>query len=98
MVKYGSSSLPLSVILSTMSGSATSTEDFTPINGQVLTFFPAQSRQTVNVNIADDAVLENVEQFSVVLTQINNSQAQVVDVLNSTTVTISDNDREYTST
>ena len=98
VVKYGSSSLPLSVNLSTMSGSATSTEDFTPINDQVLTFSPDQSRQTVNVNIADDAVLENVEQFSVVLTQINNSQAQVVDVLNSTTVTISDNDRKYTST
>ena len=94
MVKYGSSSFPLSVSLSTMSGSATSPQDFTLINGQDLTFSPSQSRQTVNINIVDDDVLENMEQFSVTLTQIN-PRAPVMNLLNSANITIYDDDREW---
>ena len=94
VVKYGSSSLPLSVSLSTMSGSATSPQDFTPISGQELTFSPAQSRQTVAITIVDDEVLEDPEQFSVLLTQLV-PQTRVMNSFNSTTVTISDNDCKY---
>ena len=93
VVKYGSSSLPLSVSLSTMSGSATSPQDFTAISGQELTFFPTQNRQTVNISIIDDNVLEDVEHFLVMLTQIA-PLAPVSNLLNSVNITISDDDRE----
>ena len=93
MVKYGSSSLPLSVSLSTMSGSATSPQDFTAISVQELIFSPTQSRQTVSISIIDDSILEDVEQFSVMLTQIS-PLAPVSNSLNSANITISDDDRE----
>ena len=93
VVKYGSSSLPLSVNLSTMSGSATSPQDFTSINGQELTFSPAQSRQTVNVNIINDGIVEDLEEFTVFLTVPVSAQAQVVfGGSSTTTVQIIDDD------
>ena len=93
VVKYGSSSLPLSVSLSTMSGSATSPQDFTAISVRLI-FSPTQNRQTVNISIVDDSVLEDVEQFSVMLTQIS-PLAPVSNLLNSANIAISDDDREW---
>ena len=91
VVKYGSSSLPLSVNLSTMSGLATSDDDFTPINGQdtELTFSPSQSRQTVNINIVNDGTFEDSEEFTVLLIP-NSFQSRVCS--NITTVQIIDDD------
>ena len=94
VIKNGSSALPLSVSLSTMSGSAISPQDFTSVSGQELTFSPTQSRQTVNINILNDDILEDVEQFSVMLTQIN-PRASVMDSSNSANIIISDDDREW---
>ena len=93
VVKYGSSFLPLSVSLSTMSGSAASPQDFTAISGRELIFSPTQNRQTVNISIVDDSILEDVEWFSVLLTQIT-PLAPVSNLLNSANITISDDDRE----
>ena len=67
MVKYGNSSLSHSVRLFTMNGSATSSQDFTQIDGHILTFSPQQSRQTVVVAIVDDTILEEREYFTVQL-------------------------------
>jgi hypothetical protein len=76
-----------------MSGSAASPQDFTA-SVQELTFSPTQNRQTVNINIVDDNVLENVEHFLVMLTQIT-PRAPVMNLLNSANITIFDDDREW---
>ena len=96
VVKYGSSTLPLSVRLSTMSDSATSPQDFTEIVSRNISFTPGERRQTVSIGIVSDDVLENAEQFSVVLTQID-PQACLVEMQNMTTVTITSDDCEECS-
>ena len=98
VVKYGSSSLPLTVNLSTMSGSATSSLDFTPINGQdmELTFSPSLSRQTVNINIVNDDIFEDSEEFTVLLTPVSRQSRVRLDASNTTTVQISDDDSKKT--
>ena len=80
-----------------MSGSATSPQDFTEIVSQDISFAPGERRQTVNIFIVNDDVLEDAEQFSVVLTQIH-PQTRLVEMQNLTTITITDNDRELHST
>ena len=92
MVKYGSSSLPLTVSLSTMSGSASSPQDFTAISGMELTFSPSQSRQTVNINIINDGTFEDTEEFSVLLMPASLQSRVRSDGSNTTTVQISDDD------
>ena len=94
MVKYGSSSLPLSVNLSTMSGSATFPEDFTVISDQLqeLSFLPAQSRRTVSISIVDDTIFEDTEEFTVLLTPVSRQSRVRLDGSNSITVQISDDD------
>ena len=92
VVKYGSSSLPLSVSLSTMSGSATSPQDFTAISGQELTFSPTQNRQTVNINVINDGIFEDSEEFTVLLTPVSPQSRVRLDGSNTTTVQISDDD------
>ena len=96
VVKYGSSTLPLSVRLSTTSDSATSPQDFTEIVSQDISFAPGERRQTVNIVIVNDNVLEDAEQFSVVLTQIH-PQTRLMEMQNLTTITITDNDCECNS-
>jgi hypothetical protein len=91
VVKYGSSSLPLSVSLSTMSGSATSLQDFTA-SVQELTFSPTQNRRTVNINIADDVIFEDPEEFTVLLTPVSPQSRVRLDGSNTTTVQITDDD------
>ena len=98
VVKYGSSSLPLSVSLSTMNGSATSPQDFTPINGQQLTFSPAQRRQAVAITIINDVIFEDTEEFTALLTPISSQSRVLLDGSNSTTVQISDTDSKKYST
>ena len=92
VVKYGSSSLPLSVSLSTMSGSATSPQDFTLVSGQELTFSPIQSRQTANINILNDGIFEDTEEFTVLLSPVSPQSRVRLDGSNATTVQISDDD------
>ena len=96
VVKYGSSTLPLSVRLSTMSDSATSPQDFTEIVSQNISFTPGERRQTVSIGIVNDDVLEDAEQFSVVLIQID-PQTSLVEMQNMTTVTITSDDCEKCS-
>ena len=96
VVKYGSSTLPLSVRLSTMNESATSPQDFTEIIPQDISFTPGERRQTISIAIANDFVLEDAEQFSVSLTQID-PQTRLVEMQNMTTVTITDDDCEERS-
>ena len=93
MVKYGSSSLPLSVSLSTMSGSATSPQDFTAISVQLI-FSPTQSRQTASISIINDGIFEDSEEFSVLLTPVSPQSRIRLDGSNTTTVLISDDDSE----
>ena len=93
VVKYGSSTLPLSLRLSTMNDSATSPQDFTEIVSQDISFTPGERRQTVGIGIVNDDVLENAEQFSVVLTQID-PQTRLMEMQNSTTITITDDDSD----
>ena len=92
MVKYGSSSLPLSVSLSTMSGSATSPQDFTAISVQELTFSPTQNRQTVSINIINDGIFEDSEEFTVLLSPVSPQSQVRLDSSNTTMVLISDDD------
>ena len=99
VIKYGSSSLPLSVSLSTMSGSATSPQDFTPISGQELTFSPAQSRQTMNINIMNDGIYEDSEEFTVLLMPVSLQSRVLMNSSNTATVQISDDDsKKYSNT
>ena len=93
MVKYGSSSLPLSVSLSTMSGSATSPQDFTAISVQLI-FSPTQNRQTVSISIINDSIFEDSEEFFVLLTPVSPQSRVRLDGSNTTTVLISDDDSE----
>lgn len=93
VIKYGSSTLSLSVRLSTVSGSATSPEDYTQLSDFDLTFSPEQRRQTVSISIVNDSILESAEQFSIMLTQLV-PQARVMETLDSTTITITDDDCE----
>ena len=93
VVKYGSSSLPLSVSLSTMSGSATSPQDFTAISVQLI-FSPTQNRQTANISIINDSIFEDSEEFSVLLTLVSPQSRVRLDGSNTTTVLISDDDSE----
>ena len=94
VVKYGSSSLSLSVSLSTMSGSAISPQDFTAISAQELIFSPTQSRQTVSISIINDSIFEDSEEFSVLLTPVSPQSRVRLDGSNTTTVLISDDDSE----
>ena len=96
MVKYDSSSLPLSVSLSTMSGSASSPQDFTAISGMELTFSPSQSRQTVNISIINDDTFEDSEEFAILLTPVSRQSRVRLDGLNTTTVQICDDDSKTT--
>ena len=92
VVKYGSSSLPLSVSLSTMSGSAISPQDFTAISVQELIFSPTQNRQTISINIINDSIFEDSEEFSVLLTPVSPQSRVRLDGSNTTTVLIIDDD------
>ena len=92
VVKYGSSSFSLTVSLSTMSGSASSPQDFTAINGMELTFSPALNRQSVSINIINDGTFEDSEEFRVLLMPVSLQSRVRLDSSNITTVQISDDD------
>ena len=92
VVKYGSSSFSLTVSLSTMSGSASSPQDFTAINGMELTFSPALNRQSVSINIIHDGTFEDSEEFRVLLMPVSLQSRVRLDSSNITTVQISDDD------
>ena len=95
VIKYGISTLPLSVMLSTISASASAPGDYTEVNGHTLTFSPEERRQTLSITIIDDAVLEDTEQFFISMTQ-SDPRAEVMETQNVTTVTVMDNDGETT--
>ena len=90
IVKYGNSAVPFSVRLSTENDSAVSSLDFTQSN-QIVNFSPVENMKSVRINLTNDDVLEGNEQFSATLRQLN-SRALVLGALNSTTITINDDD------
>ena len=92
VIKYGSSTLPLQVRLSTVSGSATSPQDYTQLDDRELTFSPEQRRQTVTISIVTDNTFEDTEEFTVVLTQLSPLAQVVSDATNTTIIQIIDDD------
>ena len=92
VIKYGSSTLPLQVRLSTVSGSATSPQDYTQLDDRELTFSPEQRRQTVTISIVTDNTFEDTEEFTVVLTQLSPLAQVVSDATNTTIIRIIDDD------
>lgn len=63
----------ITVLVNTLAQTASAGADFTPIDGQSITFGPGVLTQTVVVTLADDSVFEPTEQFSVVLTGATNA-------------------------
>lgn len=62
----GDLSVPTTVQVSTMSGSAMSSDDFSPLN-LTITFLAGFTSQTVSVGIVDDSIPEGDETFTVAL-------------------------------
>lgn len=83
----GASANTITVNYATSNVSATAGTDYTALTG-TLTFAPGQTSKTISVSITDDADLENLETFNVVLTDATN--AAVID--GTGIVSISDND------
>jgi hypothetical protein len=61
--------IPVSVRLSTSSGSALAGEDFLPIDDLILTFAPGETSKTVSVILQGDPLHERDETFSLVLSE-----------------------------
>jgi hypothetical protein len=70
-VRFGDSSQVLSVRVETRDGTARAGEDYTSIS-QVVTFAPLELAKTIIVPILRDQNAERAEEFSVVLTDLNN--------------------------
>ena len=90
VVKYGNSAVPLSVRLSTANATALSSQDYTQRNLNV-NFNPTERTKSVRINLTNDDVLEENEQFTASLSQLG-SQARVLGALSSTTITITNDD------
>lgn len=81
--------------VSTVSGTATAGEDFTPINSQVVTFSGNTTTQTVTATVLGDLRYEPTETFTLQVvggTVAGNSDGNVVSLSTSGTGTIFDND------
>ena len=81
------------VLSYTVTGSATSGSDFTPLSGTV-TIGAGTTTATIDVSTIDDALIEATEDVTVTLNTITSGDPQVtIDVANnSDTLTIADND------
>ena len=84
------SGLPVTVVVNTQSGTATSPADFLAITNTTLTFAPGDTTETVAVTINGDVLDEANETFNVVLSQA--SQATIPAGQGVGTGTILDND------
>ena len=65
--------------------------DYTPLAGAPVTFNPGSTTATVTVTVADDALVENTEQFTLSLTS-NNQNVAISPTQNQATGNILDND------
>ncbi len=92
VMRTGIGTGPVSVDYLAYDGTATNLLDYTNVTGR-LTFLPGDTTQTFLVPIVDDAIGEDPEFFTVVLT---NAQGEaVLGPVNTATVTILDNDTSF---
>ncbi|MCA9016998.1 MAG: hypothetical protein KDA77_16820, partial [Planctomycetaceae bacterium] len=75
----------VSVLVSTQSGTAIADADFTQISNQQVTFAAGETTQTVTVSITNDTIVEDNEEFTVIL-----SDEKFDSVVDSNRVTIAD--------
>ena len=68
----------VSVTLTTADGSATASEDYTPVT-RTLSFQPGETRQSVTLSVAGDTLYEADERFSVRLTDLVNANPGVTE-------------------
>ncbi|MBL9151784.1 MAG: autotransporter-associated beta strand repeat-containing protein, partial [Verrucomicrobiales bacterium] len=90
-VSLSSQSSTDTVVHYTVSGTALSGSDFTPLSGSV-TIAAGQMSATIDVTATDDALLESAETVIVTLTGITGDTDITVGGANEATVTIADND------
>ncbi|POY34675.1 hypothetical protein C3K47_19010, partial [Solitalea longa] len=86
------SSQTITVDYSTLAGTATSGVDYTSVSNITLTFAPGETSKNISIAITRDNIKESDEQFSVVLSNINNATAGTLTGL----VTITDDDASPT--
>ncbi|CAI8022690.1 Endothelin-converting enzyme 1 [Geodia barretti] len=67
LVKSGETELPVEVLLSTVTGTASAPGDFTAVSDRVITFSAQQTSLTTTVNLMDDIIAEDEESFFVSL-------------------------------
>lgn len=82
----------VSVDIATVAGTAVGGLDFTPFT-QVLNFAPGQTSSNLLVQVVDDQVVEPLESFSLVLA--NPRGGALLGALTNTTVTITDEDMQF---
>ncbi|MCO4294078.1 Ig-like domain-containing protein, partial [Solitalea sp. MAHUQ-68] len=70
-----SSAQTITVDYSTSAGTATSGVDYTSVSNITLTFAPGETSKNISITITRDNIKESDEQFSVVLSNINNATA-----------------------
>ncbi|PVE20407.1 hypothetical protein DC522_32550 [Microvirga sp. KLBC 81] len=80
---------PVTVNYATQSGTATAGSDFIDITNGSVTFAPNETTKTVIVDLIDDTLVENTENFSVKLTSATNA---TLGTGTTATASISDND------
>ena len=96
-VSIGSPADTDTVVAYTISGTATSGDDFTPLSG-TLTILAGNTSATVAVAAIDDSVLENDESVTITLDSITSGDADLtIGSVNSATVTIADDDTALVS-
>ena len=80
------------VVSYTIGGDATSGDDFTPLTGTA-TILAGQTSATIDVNVIDDAILEDAETVSLTLDSITSGDSDItIGATDTATVTISDED------
>ena len=77
--------------LSTLDGMAIAGQDYSAITDQLITFLPGETAKTIEIPIVSDTILEFNEKFYIVLSNITNATADLLQA----TVTIM-NDDSYT--
>ena len=59
----------VSIIYSTVDGSAIANEDYTPVTDATLTFLPGETEKAITITLVDDNVDESNENFSLIVTE-----------------------------
>jgi glucose/arabinose dehydrogenase len=93
--RSGNTTLPGSVTLATLDGTATAGNDFTGTSGRIIDFAPGETSKTLSIPILNDPTPESTETFSVKL--ISATGGAINPTQEITTVSILDNDLEFGS-